>query len=94
MSHSITFSAVDAKNRFGELLDAARREPVIIKKHGRSVAVMLSTEEYKRLEILDDAWWGERAIKAMKNAKFLGHEKSMDYINSVLHAQDKSRRAR
>ena len=94
MNHIATFSAVDAKNRFGELLDAARHEPVVIKKHGRSVAVMLSTEEYERLELSDDAWWGQKAMKAMKNAKFLGHEKSMDYINSVLHAKDKSRGTR
>jgi prevent-host-death family protein len=42
-----TFSAADAKNRFGELLDAARREPVRIEKHGRPVAVMISQEDYE-----------------------------------------------
>ncbi len=45
-------SANAAKARFGELLDKARREPVTIEKHGRPVAVVLSTEEYEELEAL------------------------------------------
>ncbi|MFO1153004.1 MAG: type II toxin-antitoxin system prevent-host-death family antitoxin [Rhodospirillales bacterium] len=45
-------AALEAKNRFGELLDTAQREPVIIEKHGRAVAVMVSAEEYKELEAL------------------------------------------
>lgn len=47
-----TMAALEAKNRFGELLDTAQREPVIIEKHGRAVAVMVSAEEYKELEAL------------------------------------------
>ena len=44
-----TMSAKDAKNQFGLLLDTARAEPVTIQKHSRSVAVMISVEEYGRL---------------------------------------------
>ncbi len=43
------FAAKDAKTRFGELLDTAQREPVIIEKHGRRVAVVLSATEYDEL---------------------------------------------
>ncbi|MEP7241356.1 MAG: type II toxin-antitoxin system Phd/YefM family antitoxin [Devosia sp.] len=43
------FSATDAKNRFGELLEAARKEPVHVQKNGRDVAVVISPEEYARL---------------------------------------------
>jgi prevent-host-death family protein len=42
-------SATDAKNKFGEVLEMARNEPVRIQKNGRDVAVMLSVEEYQRL---------------------------------------------
>ena len=87
--------AATAKNRFGEMLDSAQREPVVIQKHGRTVAVLLSGhdyEEYRRLVALDDAWWGERAEKVMKQGKFLGHKASMRYINSVLHAKNRSRK--
>ena len=44
-----SMSAKEAKNGFGLLLDTARAEPVTIKKHGRPVVVVLSTEEYERL---------------------------------------------
>ncbi len=44
-----TMSAKEAKNGFGLLLDTAQAEPVTITKHGRSVAVVLSTEAYERL---------------------------------------------
>ena len=47
-----SMSAKEAKNGFGLLLDTARAEPVTIKKHGRSVVVVLSTEEYERLTAL------------------------------------------
>lgn len=42
-------SAKTAKNRFGQLVDTARAEPVTIEKHGRPVVVVLSIEEYERL---------------------------------------------
>lgn len=48
-------AAGDAKNRFGELLDAAQSEPVSIEKHGRPVAVVVSAEDYKELEALKRA---------------------------------------
>ena len=44
-----SISAHDAKTRFGQLLDTARREPVVIERHGRAVAVVLSKEEYDEL---------------------------------------------
>ena len=47
-----SMAALEAKNRFGELLDAAQREPVTIEKHGRPVAVVVSAEDFKELEAL------------------------------------------
>lgn len=44
-----SMSAKDAKNGFGLLLDTARAEPVTIEKHGRAVVVVISVEEYTRL---------------------------------------------
>jgi len=44
------FSATEAKNKFGELLEAAHREPVEISKKGRPVAVLLSMEAYEEMQ--------------------------------------------
>lgn len=40
-------SAKDAKNRFGQLIDDAQREPVTIEKHGRPFAVVQSYEDFQ-----------------------------------------------
>lgn len=45
-------AALEAKNRFGELLDNAQREPVTIEKHGRPVAVVMSAERFREYEAL------------------------------------------
>ena len=42
-------SATQAKQRFAALLDAAQRGPVRIQRHERDVAVLLSAEEYERI---------------------------------------------
>ena len=42
-----TISASDAKNRFSELLDKVQAEPVIISKHGRAVAIVMSLVEFE-----------------------------------------------
>ncbi len=67
-----TIAAKDAKNGFGRMLDAVQREPVTIEKHGRAVAVVLSLEEYQRLEALDDAWWAARAQAVVDKGEWLG----------------------
>ena len=54
-------TAREAKNRFGQLLDAAQRAPVGITKNGRAVTVMLSVEQYQRLR--GAAW--ERLTRTM-----------------------------
>ncbi|MCB1448916.1 MAG: type II toxin-antitoxin system prevent-host-death family antitoxin [Nitratireductor sp.] len=43
------FTATEAKNRFGELLELSSSEPVAISKSGRNIRVVLSVEEYDRL---------------------------------------------
>jgi prevent-host-death family protein len=42
-------SATKAKQQFAALLDAAQRGPVRIQRHDRDVAVLVSAEEYERL---------------------------------------------
>jgi antitoxin Phd len=44
-----TVSATEAKQRLAALLDAAQREPVLIRRQNRDVAVIMSAEEYDRI---------------------------------------------
>ena len=42
-------AARDAKNRFGQLLDASQRAPVLLTRKGRGVSVVMSIQQYERL---------------------------------------------
>jgi prevent-host-death family protein len=44
-----TVAATEAKNRFGAILDDAQREPVVIRRQERDIAVVLSMADYERL---------------------------------------------
>ena len=76
-------TATDVKNRFGEFMDRAQREPVTVDKSGRSYAVLLSFEEYQRLLAAEDALWVARADKAAESG-FLSTEESMALLEKAL----------
>lgn len=42
-------SATEAKNRLGAILDRAQREPVVIRRQDRDIAVVLSMADYERM---------------------------------------------
>lgn len=44
-----TVPATEAKNRLGAILDAAQREPIVIRRQDRDIAVLLSMADYERL---------------------------------------------
>jgi len=48
-------SATDAKQKLAALLDAAQREPIVIRRQKRDVAVLVSPQEYDRLRGLNAA---------------------------------------
>ncbi len=43
------FSAADAKNHFGELIDAARLAPVTVTKYDKPFVVVMGVEEFERV---------------------------------------------
>jgi len=76
-----TMTAVDAKTRFGQFLDAAQREPVVVTKKNRPVGVFFSITD------IEDTIWGEEA-KAAHAEGYIGHEASSRLLSSLLHAKD------
>ena len=42
-------AATEAKNRLGAILDDAQRQPVVIRRQNRDIAVVLSMADYERL---------------------------------------------
>lgn len=76
-----TMSAADAKTRFGEFLDSAQREPVIVTKKNRPVGVMFSIQD------IEDTLWGEKARKAHEEG-YIGTKNSAGLLTSLVNAED------
>jgi len=49
------WSVQDAKNRFSEVVEAARRAPQTVTKHGKPAVVVVDVAEYNRLRQLERA---------------------------------------
>lgn len=80
-----TMRSKDAQNKFGELLDIAQSEPVVVTRRDRPVVVVVSTKRYDELEALEDAVWAARAREASKSG-YASPEESMEFIERVLNA--------
>ncbi len=59
-----SITALEAKNRFGEVMEAAQRQPIGITRNGRPSVVMISAESYARRQRVAR----ERLRQAMQRA--------------------------
>ena len=46
----VTLTATQAKNRLGHVWELAKGEPVKIESNGKTIAIILSEQEYNRLD--------------------------------------------
>ncbi len=58
-----TFTANEAKTRFGELLDRVQRAPVQVTRHNRVVGVMVSVEDYEAMR----RFYADRLRKTLRD---------------------------
>lgn len=67
-------TVVRAKNQFSDLLRRAEHggERVVVHRHGKPVAAIVSTEDLRRLEALEDAEDVADAAAALKEARATG----------------------
>ena len=75
-----TMTAANAKTNFGEFLDAAQREPVLITKNNRAVGVMFSIQD------IEDTVWGQKAHKAHADG-YLSEKESKSLLGKLLNAE-------
>jgi antitoxin Phd len=68
----LTLSANEAKQSLGRILDAVQREPVMIRKHNREAAVVMSPAEYERLRGVNVAEFSAFCDRVGKRAKEKG----------------------
>ncbi|RIV22078.1 type II toxin-antitoxin system Phd/YefM family antitoxin [Alicyclobacillaceae bacterium I2511] len=77
-------TATELRHKFGEVVEGLKTEPVLVKKSGRPVAVILSYEAYERFQELEDAWWGEQARKAATEG-FMSADETTSWIAERLN---------
>ena len=91
-------TARDAKNHFGEFLDSARREPVIVTKNDRPVGIMISIEDAADTllpeMLLDkepgyDGWLFEKVTGTVRRVdsgetELLEHDEAMEKLRQRL----------
>jgi prevent-host-death family protein len=50
-----SWSVQDAKNRFSEVVEAARDKPQLVTKHGKPAVMVVDVTEFERLRSLEQA---------------------------------------
>jgi prevent-host-death family protein len=74
-----TYTASEAREKFGFLLDQAQKSPVEINKQGRPFAVIISPELF---EYLEDIHWGMKAKESSAEGDWTVEE-SEKFMNDL-----------
>jgi prevent-host-death family protein len=82
----VNVTSKEAKDRFGIVMDAARREPITVTKHKRPSVVIVSVERYAELEALEDKVWAAKALEAEKSG-YLSEDESEAFIQGIMNAE-------
>jgi prevent-host-death family protein len=95
-------TARDVKNRFGEFLDSAQREPVLVTRNNRPVGIMISVEdaaeslashiETGEKEPGYDAWLVAKVTRSLRridegDGELLEHDEAMRRLKARLAAR-------
>jgi prevent-host-death family protein len=76
-------SATEAKQALSAVLDAAQREPVVIRRQKRDVAVLLSMQDYEKLTAVNVAEFQRFCDRVGEQAAARGmSEEKLDQILS------------
>ncbi|MQT88061.1 type II toxin-antitoxin system Phd/YefM family antitoxin [Pseudomonas nabeulensis] len=79
-------TASEARQGFAEIIEAARREPVVIRRQKRDVAVLMSMDEYERLVHLNVAEFQRFSDRVGAKAKDTGM--TQDVLRGLLSGED------
>lgn len=84
MSAELSFAATEAKQKLGEIMDAAQKGPVVINKSGRPHVVMVSVETFNKLQAYEELYWAAKAEAGVRSG-FMGPEATMKYLQEKLN---------
>jgi prevent-host-death family protein len=80
--HMTEISATEAKQKFAALLDAAQRGPVLIRRHDRQVAVLVSAEEYETM--VRDRWREFDRLSALASEQAQANGLTEEILQDIL----------
>jgi prevent-host-death family protein len=81
-----TMTASEARQGFAEIIESVRREPVVIQRQKRDVAVMMSMDEYERLVKLNVAEFQRFSDRVGAKAKEAGMTEEV--LQGLLNSED------
>ena len=76
-------SSTEFKTHLGEYLTEAMHKPVFVKRRSNE-AVLLSKQEYDRLQSIEDAYWLNQA-RLSEEKGYLGAKSSMKKLKNALN---------
>jgi len=81
-----TFTANEAKTRFGELINRVQREPVQVTRHNRVVGVMVSAEDYHGMR----TFYADRLRRSLQQRAADAAAKGLtdEALEQLLHGED------
>ena len=77
-----TVSATHAKQNFAALLDQVQRGPVMIRRHDRDIAVVISAEEFERIR--KDRWDEFNRLSAIAAEQAKAHGLTESVLADIL----------
>jgi|GEM_PF-4872400 len=98
----LTVAATDLKNKLGQIMDQARREPLLVQSHGRDMVVILDHAEFARLQQVDKAFQAafvhsgaaqnlhQVALAAIQGGKYRRLQNEGDVLPSDAYAHRKA----
>lgn len=78
-----SINAKEAQNHFGNLMNSAIKEPIIINKYGKPFSVLMSYEEYENFNKFEDFYWVMQAEQVKENG-FISKEETDEFLNKIL----------
>ena len=86
-----TLAATEAQNHFGELLDSAQQEPVTIHRKGQPVAVIMSVEDFERLQRFEEVEGEVRLAESLVDYR-AGRTVSAESVHAEVRSRIKGHR--
>ncbi|MCB1627685.1 MAG: type II toxin-antitoxin system Phd/YefM family antitoxin [Xanthomonadales bacterium] len=81
-----TYTANEAKTRFGEFLDRVQREPVRVMRHERVVGVMVSAQDYEAMR----AFYADRLQRTLDDSATAANQAGLSEADLARLLSDES----